>query len=1337
MILLKMDPVAERLLEEACYEVISNEYIQHSSEGSQQQETNANCDENIERTWRGSVHNPARLSSYTPLENIKQIRPRSFVKSHCDRRIIYNARSNQQSNVTRSTNYPRRLSNNNRLSGKVARRRVSYQNSMLDNGIQRNVNKNPSMMRRNAVANSHVIDLKTQMATINKKDPKLSFKKTRSDTQIVASKPKEFSKQLSSPQILKSGRSPKLTISAPVIGSLTARHGLGIASIAGGSITEVSENVIPTKYPTKRSKQSKRISKQQSAPEMLNKSRRPSKIIISSPIAGSFTANHSVDGNNVTRSDTKPRNMSKAFSASEILNVPQKHHGPIKLTISSPIPGSFAVTAQSISHRIPEKVEESLFPTPSDGGSVSPGSSWLPFSQFLSARYSPPSRKKLDASKPVSVKRGFKTVEGENENSEWSLKGKCVWINMTGQQVKLSNVDLLSLSEIERIALQKVASQTLHNMDLGVSITIPKDESRLMNGKNSLLHLHFTTKASRTKAKKHDHVFAIPLVRVVENDQLLRLQTIEQDSTSTSYSNANDGTQDASDSDSLNPSSSGTSPKAGRRIPVSPSDQGAILKDCATSGSPGSDDVDSAFTPSPTTSSPRNATNTNVPVSRTMRRRHAINTGIDEDESQLLKSLSETSTKDKKRSDLIPSTMPQVPYVVQKCCAHIIKHGLDVTGIFRVPGSKKRVKQLREEFDRGVDVKVEDDYLAHDVAALLKEFFRDLPEALLTRELYQAFISTTKLNKADRLSALRCLVWLLPMPNRDTFQQLLSFLATVAEYSDDRTDANGNTICGNKMGIPNLSMIFGPNILHRNKKTSSSSNDAQYQVQSLERAEESTLVITVVEDMIRNHKDLFMVPKETHGEILHTLQETDPHALDVLLRRKAVNYSRIETPQSSSEHTSDGGSSDDEFTIASPPAVNSNNNNNNNKGEFLTFERYNQRSEANTPDSRKSDILETDSENTPVSASEHKNYEADVDATLEDEITFSHQTRSISFTEDEIQDILLGDVKTKKNLAEEQDTVNETCNIILENISENIRTSLTVTETVKTPTPLPRKKRPPQIANSKQNGTPEFDNQKLVLPNKIEQEKNQQGHLPDTTPKPQERRARSATEQERHSSNSQTHDTSHEKHSKNVTQSLDPRPKFEWRLPNPTAEQLQQSRRKGFCVQLAPSSPRQNSSNIPAKIKSTHAERRSHIIDEDSTSGIADCDISVSESKSVEDLIKESRLILDRIPSHKMHHWEIQPNNVQKYDRDHATVETPVKKRPSALNLRMNRTYGTESSKVLHAVRIPKRGSVERGPAIGSEFHHDARGRRFSKDDMFFTLQGQKQRHGKHLYINI
>lgn len=51
--------------------------------------------------------------------------------------------------------------------------------------------------------------------------------------------------------------------------------------------------------------------------------------------------------------------------------------------------------------------------------------------------------------------------------------------------------------------------------------------------------------------------------------------------------------------------------------------------------------------------------------------------------------------------------------------------------------------QLREEFDRGIDVQLDEDYSVHDVAALLKEFLRDMPDPLLTRELYTAFINTT------------------------------------------------------------------------------------------------------------------------------------------------------------------------------------------------------------------------------------------------------------------------------------------------------------------------------------------------------------------------------------------------------------------------------------------------------------------------------------------------------------------------------------------------------------------------------------------------------------------
>lgn len=48
--------------------------------------------------------------------------------------------------------------------------------------------------------------------------------------------------------------------------------------------------------------------------------------------------------------------------------------------------------------------------------------------------------------------------------------------------------------------------------------------------------------------------------------------------------------------------------------------------------------------------------------------------------------------------------------------------------------------QLREDFDLGVDVQLDEEHSVHDVAALLKEFLRDMPDPLLPRELYPAFL---------------------------------------------------------------------------------------------------------------------------------------------------------------------------------------------------------------------------------------------------------------------------------------------------------------------------------------------------------------------------------------------------------------------------------------------------------------------------------------------------------------------------------------------------------------------------------------------------------------------
>uniref|UniRef100_A0AAV2LAZ9 Rho-GAP domain-containing protein n=1 Tax=Knipowitschia caucasica TaxID=637954 RepID=A0AAV2LAZ9_KNICA len=104
------------------------------------------------------------------------------------------------------------------------------------------------------------------------------------------------------------------------------------------------------------------------------------------------------------------------------------------------------------------------------------------------------------------------------------------------------------------------------------------------------------------------------------------------------------------------------------------------------------------------------------------------------------------------------------------------------------------VATLREEFDRGVDVQLDEDYSVHDVAALLKEFLRDMPDPLLTKELYTAFIHTTLLDKEDQQNVAQLLIHLLPACNSDTLHRLLEFLSTVADHAQDQIDKDGREV---------------------------------------------------------------------------------------------------------------------------------------------------------------------------------------------------------------------------------------------------------------------------------------------------------------------------------------------------------------------------------------------------------------------------------------------------------------------------------------------------------------------------------------------------------------
>ena len=86
----------------------------------------------------------------------------------------------------------------------------------------------------------------------------------------------------------------------------------------------------------------------------------------------------------------------------------------------------------------------------------------------------------------------------------------------------------------------------------------------------------------------------------------------------------------------------------------------------------------------------------------------------------------------------------EVPRILEKCCEAIELHGLDSMGIYRLSGTTSRVQRLKGKLDRdieGTDLLSEENLTdINDIAAVMKLWFREMPEPLLTWELYQGFI---------------------------------------------------------------------------------------------------------------------------------------------------------------------------------------------------------------------------------------------------------------------------------------------------------------------------------------------------------------------------------------------------------------------------------------------------------------------------------------------------------------------------------------------------------------------------------------------------------------------
>ncbi|KAJ2172099.1 hypothetical protein GGF45_004759 [Coemansia sp. RSA 551] len=147
-----------------------------------------------------------------------------------------------------------------------------------------------------------------------------------------------------------------------------------------------------------------------------------------------------------------------------------------------------------------------------------------------------------------------------------------------------------------------------------------------------------------------------------------------------------------------------------------------------------------------------------------------------------------------------------VPPVVEKCLTEIELRGLEEVGIYRVSGAAADVSRLRNMFNAdpdAVDLGNGDFHDINVVSGVMKQFLRELPEPLMTFNLYDGFINAASIDDYDeRLWAIKDLVHALPTGNYAVLKRLVEHLERVTDYEEV-----------NHMYGTNLALVFGPSLL--------------------------------------------------------------------------------------------------------------------------------------------------------------------------------------------------------------------------------------------------------------------------------------------------------------------------------------------------------------------------------------------------------------------------------------------------------------------------------------------------------------------------------------------
>ncbi|KAM9026440.1 SH3 domain-binding protein 1 [Ara ararauna] len=243
----------------------------------------------------------------------------------------------------------------------------------------------------------------------------------------------------------------------------------------------------------------------------------------------------------------------------------------------------------------------------------------------------------------------------------------------------------------------------------------------------------------------------------------------------------------------------------------------------------------------------------------------------------------------------------EIALPMEACVMMLLASGMREEGLFRLAAGASVLRKLKSCLASGSNALEEFYSDPHAVAGALKSYLRELPQPLMTFELYDEWLQVASLKDDEsRIQSLRDTCSRLPHESYNNLRYLIKFLVKLAEHQEV-----------NKMTPSNIAIVLGPNLLWSQQSTG---DPMQLDLASVS----SIQVVSVVEALIQNADTLF--PGEVDFNVSGMFM---PPANSRLSEATPVEELTLDVPPASTPSLPDGEVTSKDPEPRSSPAVTS------------------------------------------------------------------------------------------------------------------------------------------------------------------------------------------------------------------------------------------------------------------------------------------------------------------------------------------------------------------------------------------------------------------------------